>query len=97
MPAYSLEDLSNKLPKPKIIVIMITAGKPVESVIKSLIPLLNRGDIIIDGGNSYYENSIKRYKMLKKKGINFLDVGVSGGLEGARIPYFTFFGAMINL
>jgi len=82
--SYSIEEFVKKLPKPKIIVIMVTAGKPVESIIKSLIPLLSRGDIIIDGGNSYYENSIKRYKILKKKGIHFLDVGVSGGLEGAR-------------
>ena len=82
--SYSLEELSNKLPKPRIIVLMITAGKPVNDVIGKLVPSLSKNDIIIDGGNSYYEDSIKHYKMLKKKGINFLDMGTSGGLEGAR-------------
>ena len=82
--SHSIEEFVKKLSKPRIVWIMVTAGKPVESVINSLIPSLNIGDTIIDGGNSYYEDSIRRYKMLKKKGINFLDVGVSGGLEGAR-------------
>jgi 6-phosphogluconate dehydrogenase len=81
---YSISDLVKVLPKRKIIWIMITAGKPVDATIDSLIPYLSKGDIVIDGGNSYYKDSIKRYNMLKKKGIHFLDVGTSGGIEGAR-------------
>ena len=82
--SYTLEEFVGNLPKPRIILMMVTAGKPVSMVIKSLIPLLSKGDIVIDGGNSYFKKSIKRYKKLKKKGINFLDMGTSGGLEGAR-------------
>ena len=63
---------------------MITAGKPIEKTINNLLPYLKKGDIIIDGGNSFYETSIKRYKLLKQKGIDFIDCGVSGGIEGAR-------------
>jgi len=82
--SYDLQEFMKKTPRPRVIWIMIPAGKHVDIVIQKLLPYLSKGDIIIDGGNSYYENSIKRYKMLKKKDINFLDVGVSGGLEGAR-------------
>jgi len=83
-PSFSLEEFSSKLPQKKVIWIMIKSGKPVDQIIKKLLPYLRKGDIIIDGGNSFYENSIKRYKFFKKKGIHFIDCGVSGGLEGAR-------------
>ena len=82
--AFSLGELLEKLPKRKIIWIMIPAGKPVDETIEKLLPGLNKGDILIDGGNSYYEDSIRRSKILKKKGINYLDCGTSGGMEGAR-------------
>lgn len=84
IPAYSLKELTDKLPSPKIIWIMIKSGQPVDDVITQLIPLLHKGDIIIDGGNSYFEDSKRRYAELKKKGIHFLDCGTSGGMEGAR-------------
>jgi len=85
IPTCSIKEFVQKLnTKPKIIWLMITAGKPVENTIKSLLPYLKKGDIIIDGGNSFYDYSIKRAKQLKKKGIYFLDVGVSGGIKGAR-------------
>lgn len=84
IPSYDYEEFVKKIPKPRTIIIMVTAGKPVDSVIKELSKKLNKGDIIIDGGNSYYEDSIRHYKKLKKKGINFLDMGTSGGLKGAR-------------
>ena len=77
------DEFVSKLGKKKVILIMVSA-KAVDLVIKDLLPFLRKGDIIIDGGNSYYEDSIKRYKQLKSKGINFLDMGTSGGLEGAR-------------
>ena len=82
--AFSTEELIKKLPKQKIIWLMVTAGKPVDSVIDELVPYLNANDIIIDGGNSFYKDSIRRYKKLKNKKIHFVDIGTSGGLKGAR-------------
>jgi 6-phosphogluconate dehydrogenase len=63
---------------------MVSAGKPVDDVIGELIPNLKSGDTIIDGGNSFYKDSVRRAKELETKGIDFLDVGVSGGPAGAR-------------
>ncbi len=90
--AYSLDELVGKLAKPRIIWLMVPAGKPVDEVIfgdTGLVHLLEKGDVIIDGGNSFYKDSIVRHKKLKKLGIHFIDVGVSGGprgaLEGASI------------
>jgi len=82
--AYTLKELVAKLPKQKIIWVMITAGKPVDQVLNKLLPYLKRGDIIIDGGNSFYKDSLRRYMKLKKKGISFVDCGTSGGVQGAR-------------
>jgi 6-phosphogluconate dehydrogenase len=82
--SYSLQEMVDKLPQRKVIWLMIKAGKPVDTVIKQLIPMLKRGDTIIDGGNSYYKDSQRRYNMLKKKGIQYLDCGTSGGMSGAR-------------
>src|SRR3989338_919433 len=82
--AFSIEELMKKLPKQKIIWLMVTAGKPVDAVIKELLQYLKQNDIIIDGGNSFYKDSIRRYNYLKNKKINFLDIGTSGGLSGAR-------------
>ena len=84
IPTYSIKEFMSKLPKQKIVWIMIKAGKPIDMQIKQLLPHMSKGDIIVDGGNSYFKHSQKRHSMLKKKGINFLDVGVSGGIEGAR-------------
>lgn len=80
----SVKNQRTKSTTPKIIWLMIPAGKPVDQTIASLLPHLKKGDIIIDGGNSYYEDSIKRSRALKNKGIHFLDCGTSGGMEGAR-------------
>lgn len=82
--AYSIESLIDKLSETKIIWLMVPAGKPVDENIDKLIPLLKDGDIIIDGGNSYYKDSLRRYKKLKNKNINYIDVGTSGGTDGAR-------------
>ena len=82
--SHSLEEFSGKLPKPRVIIMMVTAGKPVSMVIKSLIPLLSKGDTVIDGGNSPYKESMKRADEFESTGINFVDVGVSGGPAGAR-------------
>jgi glucose-6-phosphate 1-dehydrogenase len=78
----SPEELATKLQGPRIVWVMVPSGKAVDEVIfgkKGLVKCLKRGDIIIDGGNSWYKNSISRAKKLKKYGIHFVDVGVSGG------------------
>jgi len=77
--AKSLAELVSLLARPRIIWIMVPAGRPVDTVITGLEAYLQKGDIVIDGGNSYYENSVKRAKKLAKKGVFFLDAGVSGG------------------
>jgi len=82
--AYSVKELIGKLPKQKIVWIMVTAGKPVDAVMEELLPYLKKWDIVIDGGNSFYKDSVRRYNYLKKKDINFIDIGTSGGLKGAR-------------
>lgn len=76
--AETLQALVTVLPQPRVIMLMITAGKPVDSVIEQLLPLLSPGDIIIDGGNSYYQDSTRRWEMLKVLGIHFVGMGVSG-------------------
>ncbi len=63
---------------------LVPAGKPVDDVIESLLPLVEKGDVIIDGGNSHYTDTLRRVKYLREKGIHFMGVGVSGGEQGAR-------------
>ncbi len=82
--AGDLKELAERLPSPRIIWLMVPAGKPVDDVLDALLPHLLKGDIIIDGGNSFFEDSQKRALRLEKKGIYFLDAGVSGGPGGAR-------------
>ena len=82
--AHSLEELVTLLKKPRRIMMLVKAGAPVDEFIDLLVPLLEPGDIIIDGGNSYYEDTVRRYKALKEKNILFVGSGVSGGEEGAR-------------
>lgn len=91
--AFSLEELVQKLDKRRVIWLMIPAGKPVDDMIDMLIPLLDKGDIIIDGGNSNYKDTLRRYENLKSKGIDFVDIGTSGGIEGARNGACTMIGA----
>ena len=84
IPAHSVESLVTQLPRPRKIWLFVPSGRPVDMMITELLKYLDKGDIIIDGGNSLYLNSIKRYKKCKKRGIHFVDQGTSGGLEGAR-------------
>ena len=81
--AYSIEELINNLKKPRKIMMMVKAGKPVDDLIEQLIPFLEKGDIIIDGGNSYFKDTIRRNKYVEKKGLLYIGAGVSGGEEGA--------------
>jgi len=80
---HSIEELVENLESPRKIMLMIKAGKPVDEFIELLIPHLSKGDIIIDGGNSYFPDTIRRTKYLEEKGFYYIGTGVSGGEEGA--------------
>jgi len=82
-PTRTIEEFVGALKKPRIAMMMVKAGPPVDAVINELIPLLEKGDIIIDGGNSLFTDTQRREKELEGKGIHFVGMGVSGGEEGA--------------
>jgi 6-phosphogluconate dehydrogenase len=82
-PAYSVEDLVAALARPRRILIMVKAGPPVDAVIDELAPHLDPGDILIDGGNSYFEDTRRRERALAERGLRFIGTGISGGEEGA--------------
>src|SRR3989475_7578682 len=82
-PTRTLEEFVSALKKPRIAMMMVKAGAPVDAVINQLVPLLEKGDIIIDGGNSLFTDTQRREKELAEKGIHFVGMGVSGGEEGA--------------
>lgn len=82
--AHSIEEFCAKLKKPRRIMLLVMAGKPVDDFIETLLPHLEKGDIIIDGGNSHFPDTNRRTIYLDKKGIRFVGSGVSGGEEGAR-------------
>ena len=81
--AYSLEDFVNALEKPRRIILLVKAGGPVDDVLTHLKPLLSPGDIVIDGGNSFFDNTRRREKEMRDAGFNFIGSGVSGGESGA--------------
>ncbi|WP_339896682.1 decarboxylating NADP(+)-dependent phosphogluconate dehydrogenase [uncultured Gilvimarinus sp.] len=83
--AKSIEELVASLEKPRKIMLMVKAGAPVDAFIEQLIPHLDKGDIIIDGGNTHYPDTNRRVDYLREKGIHFIGAGVSGGEEGALI------------
>ena len=83
IPAYEVKDFINSLSKPRKVMLMVKAGKPVDMVIEQVVPFMDKGDVIIDGGNSYFGDTIKRYNQLKEKGLLYIGTGVSGGEEGA--------------
>ena len=80
----SLEEMVNALKRPRKLMMLVPAGKPVDSVINDLKPLLQKGDIIIDGGNSHFTDTLRRINELKDMGFHFMGIGISGGEEGAR-------------
>ncbi|HJQ90178.1 MAG TPA: decarboxylating NADP(+)-dependent phosphogluconate dehydrogenase [Acidimicrobiia bacterium] len=84
LPATSIEELVGMLSRPRVVLIMVTAGKPVDAVIDSLLDHLEEGDIIIDGGNSLYSDTDRRQTSVESRGLLYLGIGVSGGEEGAR-------------
>lgn len=81
--AYSFQELMDSLETPRKVMLMVKAGEPVDNMIKNILPYLEKGDIVIDGGNSYFEDTIRRNKFLSERGILYIGTGVSGGEEGA--------------
>lgn len=81
--AHSIEELVRMLKTPRKIILMVKAGEPVDNMITQIVPYLEEGDILLDCGNSYFEDTQRRFKELSAKGLRFLGVGVSGGEEGA--------------
>ncbi len=82
--AHSLEEMVSKLKRPRRVMLMVKAGKPVDEFIELLLPLLEPGDILIDGGNSLFEDTARRVKRVESLGLLYVGTGVSGGEEGAR-------------
>jgi len=89
---YSLSEVAEKLTQPRIVWIMLPAGQAVDDHIQELEDFLSPGDIVIDGGNTYYKDDIRRAKHLEDKNIRYMDVGVSGGIWGLRIGYCLMIG-----
>ncbi|MFC6170635.1 NADP-dependent phosphogluconate dehydrogenase [Loigolactobacillus jiayinensis] len=83
VPSYSIQDFVASLEKPRRIILMVKAGAGTDAVIKELVPLLDKGDVLIDGGNTFFKDTIRRNTELDKSGINFIGMGVSGGELGA--------------
>jgi 6-phosphogluconate dehydrogenase len=86
-PAKSLQDMVAKLQKPRAVWVMVPAGGPTESTVQSLAGLLEAGDTIIDGGNSFFKDDVRRSKEVAKKGIHYVDAGTSGGVWGVERGY----------
>src|ERR1019366_2757764 len=82
--AHSIAEMVSKLKKPRRVMMLVKAGKPVDEFIEQLLPHLEPGDIIIDGGNSLFEDTNRRTKYVESKGLLYVGTGVSGGEEGAR-------------
>src|SRR6202166_3667889 len=87
----SLDDFVTKLGKPRVAWLMVPAGGPTEQTVQTLAQKFQAGDILIDGGNSYFKDDIRRSKQLKDKGIHYVDVGTSGGVWGLERGYCMLF------
>jgi 6-phosphogluconate dehydrogenase len=86
-----MKEFVEALSKPRKVVILVQAGKPVDETISKLSEYMEEGDVIIDGGNEWFPNSIRRGEELQEKGILFIGMGISGGEEGARYVVYLFF------
>jgi 6-phosphogluconate dehydrogenase len=90
--ATSLDEFVSKLKEPRAVWIMVPAGEPTEQIVLNLAERMESGDIIIDGGNSYYKDDVRRAKVLKERGIHYVDVGTSGGIWGIERGYCLMIG-----
>jgi 6-phosphogluconate dehydrogenase len=91
-PVFSMAEAVAALPKPRLVWLMVPAGEVTESVVDELAGLLSAGDVIIDGGNTYYKDDIRRAEALKPKGIHYVDAGTSGGIWGLAEGYSLMIG-----
>jgi 6-phosphogluconate dehydrogenase len=91
-PAHSLDDLIKQLKAPRAVWVMLPAGDPTESTIASLAQAMEKGDIVIDGGNTFFKDDVRRAKTLRAKGIHYVDVGTSGGIWGPERGYCMMIG-----
>ncbi len=94
--AESLADMASKLSSPRVAWIMVPAGVPTEKTVAAVAELFEPGDIVIDGGNSNYKDTVRRAKELKEKGIHFVDVGTSGGVWGLKEGYSMMVGGELD-
>lgn len=92
IPAYSLQELKEQLSPPRIVWSMLPAGDATQTVMRHLMELLDEGDTVVEGGNSYYKDDIANAEALQAKGIDYLDAGISGGIWGLEIGYCTMVG-----
>ena len=90
--AFALEEVTEKLDPPRIVWLMLPAGRVVDEHIDRMAPLMTKNDILIDGGNSFYKDDIRRASQLEPQGIHYMDAGVSGGIWGLKIGYCTMIG-----
>ena len=95
-PANGIADLIGKLEGKKLIWLMVPSGTPVDQNLQEIAPLLNKGDIIVDGGNSYWRDSVERGKKLAEQGIEYIDCGTSGGVWGLANGYCLMYGGSEN-
>ena len=95
--AHSLADLVRQLTVPRAIWLMVPAGDAVDQTIEQLLPHLAKGDLIIDGGNSYYKDSMRRADKLQQQQMHFVDVGTSGGIWGLKVGYCMMLGGEKNI
>jgi 6-phosphogluconate dehydrogenase len=91
--AKDLADLCAQLSAPRVVWVMVPSGAPVETTIDQLLPGLSKGDVVIDGGNSNFKDSMRRAARLKEKGLEFIDAGTSGGIWGLTVGYCLMIGA----
>ena len=85
--AYSMEELVEKLTTPRVIWVMVPSGDVTEQTLLKFADMMDEGDILIDGGNSYFRDSVRRAEMLRERGLRFLDAGTSGGVWGLQVGY----------
>lgn len=91
-PAYALDDFIAALPSPRIVWLMLPAGDITEQAIDDILPKLSAGDLLIDGGNSFYQDTIRRAARVQAVGVSYMDVGTSGGVWGLKNGYSLMFG-----
>ncbi|GAB4159377.1 MAG: decarboxylating 6-phosphogluconate dehydrogenase [Planctomycetota bacterium] len=92
IPCLDIEELPGKLAEKRVIWLMVPEGKPVDDAIEALLPHLNQGDIVIDGGNSNFRDTLRRHEFLSQSGIGYVDCGTSGGVWGLKVGYCLMIG-----